>query len=239
MSAKAQLALNLEFRPALARDDFLVAETNAEAVAWIDRAALDAGGWSDGRLAIFGPAGSGKTHLAQVWRVESGAVEISPDDILVQEPGRLLEGVGALILEDAERLAADGAIGAEALLHFLNDARERGCRVLLTGREPPARWPCPLPDLRSRLAAVQAVALRPPDEDLLAVVMVKLFADRRLDVAPEVIGYLVPRLERSFAAVQRIVRLLDLAALSRRQTITVPLARRVLREDEEGTAQSH
>ena len=73
---------------------------------------------------------------------------------------------------------------------------------MVSGREPPARWPLALPDLASRLGAAPVARLEPPDDDLLAAVLVKLFADRQLAVAPELIRYLVSRMDRSFAAAE-------------------------------------
>ena len=95
-------------------------------------------------------------------------------------------------------------------------------------REPPARWSVALADLRSRLLALPAVGVAVPDEELIATVLVKLFADRRVPVSREVVAFLALRLERSFVAAQDAVARLDRAALAEHRPITVPLAKRVL-----------
>ncbi len=82
-----------------------------------------------------------------------------------------------------------------------------------------------LPDLASRLASVPAVAVLPPDDTLLAAVLAKHFADRQVDVAPEVIAYLVKQIERSFTAAETMARRLDRAAMRARGPITIKLAR--------------
>ena len=154
----AQLILDLGHRPAQGREDFLVAPANQLAVAWIDRWP----DWPGPVLALSGPSGCGKSHLLQVWRAMSGAAQVDPAAL---EVGRLPE-----LLGPARCLALDGldtAVGAvpereQALLHLYNMMLERGGHLLLTGRAPPARWPVGLADLRSRLAAVQAVALGAP-----------------------------------------------------------------------------
>ena len=216
MTGPSQLTLGLPHRPALGRDDFLVAGSNADAVAWLDRWP----DWPATALALHGPAASGKTHLAQVWRHRSGAVEAM---------GRLdppaLAAAGAVVL-DLD--AAPGPAEERPLLHLYNLLAERRGHLLLVGREPPARWPVQLPDLSSRLSTAPAVALLPPDDELCAAVMVKLFADRQLRVDADVVGYLVQRLDRSFAAIGAAVAVLDEAALAERRPITVPLARAVL-----------
>jgi chromosomal replication initiation ATPase DnaA len=214
----AQLPLDLGHRPALDRADFLVAPCNAEAVAWLDRWPR----WPAPGLAIYGPPGSGKTHLAHVFAARSGGRSIQAAELATARVPHLLDGAVTAIVDDA-----DGA-AAEPLLHLYNLVAERRGHVLVLAREAPARWPALLPDLRSRLAACPAVPVAPPDEALLGALLVKLFADRQLAVSEELVGYLTRHLERSFEAVQDAVIALDTAALAAQRPITVPLARRVL-----------
>ena len=94
---------------------------------------------------------------------------------------------GALVVEDI----AEGRFEERALFHLLNLAREEQAFVLLTSRGAPAAWRFTVHDLGSRLKAVPAVALAPPDDALLRAVLVKLFADRQLAVDESLIGYLI------------------------------------------------
>lgn len=216
-----QLPLDLGFRPALGRADFLIAPCNAAAVAWLDRWP----GWPGTALALWGPAGSGKTHLVEVWRARSGAVMIAPDRLASALVPQLLGGAPAAAVDDAD--TAD----EEALLHLFNLLGERQGHLLLAARDPPARWGLHLADLRSRLLASPAVAVEAPDDALLAALLVKLFNDRQLRISEDVIAYLLPRIERSFAAAQAIVAALDQAALAGQRAVTVKLARDVLTRD--------
>ena len=217
----SQLPLDLGFRAALGRADFLIAPCNAAAVAWIDRWP----DWPAPALALWGPAGSGKTHLLEVWRALSKAVAIAPGALSSAAVPQLLGAARAVAIDDAP--SAD----EEALLHLYNLLAERQGHLLLAAREPPARWTIGLADLRSRLLAAPAVAVEAPDDALLGAVLVKLFADRQLRISEEVIAYLLPRIERSFAAAQAIVAALDRAALAGQRAVTVPLARDVLNRD--------
>ncbi|MBU0724194.1 MAG: DNA replication protein [Alphaproteobacteria bacterium] len=225
-----QLVFDLPHRTALGREDFLVAEGNEEAVAWLDK-------WPDwprvGRLpaalVIHGPAGCGKTHLASVWQTVSAARFIDAAAIMPDAVPELLRDADAVVLDDLT-----ARIDEHGLFHLLNLLGERGGSLLITAAEPPARWAIALPDLKSRLSALPSVGLGVPDEALLAAVMVKLFADRQLMVSQELVQFLLPRIERSFAAVRDIVDRLDRAALASRRNITVPLARSLLAlQDEE------
>jgi chromosomal replication initiation ATPase DnaA len=213
-----QLPLDLPHRPALGRADFLVAPCNEAAIAWLDRWPR----WPAPALALYGPAGSGKTHLAHVFAARANAPFIDPATLATDRVPALLGDARAAIVDDAAHA------GAEPLLHLYNVLAERRGHLLLAAREPPAQWRIALPDLRSRLVASPTVVVRPPDEALIAALLVKLFADRQLAVGDDVLSYLTLRLERSFDAALGAVALLDRAALAEHRRITVPLARRVL-----------
>ncbi len=212
-----QRVFDLGARPAFGRDDFLVAPCNEAAVAWLDRWP----DWPGPALVVHGPPGSGKSHLAQVWRARSGAEAVAASALAGDAPDAFRE---ALVVEDVGR----GPLDERALLHRYNRAHERGGHLLLTAESPPVRWPLALPDLASRLRLAPAAALGMPDDALLGALVVKLFADRQMAVAPEVPAYLVPRIERRFDALADLVDALDRAALAENRPVTVPLARAVL-----------
>lgn len=216
-----QLGLNLPGVPALGREDFLVAPSNALAVALID-AWPD---WQAGKLVLTGPLGSGKTHLAHVWAARSGARLLPAAAIGEADIPALASGPVAV--EDVSEIA--GSEPAEtALFHLHNLALANGQTLLFTGDAALAAWPMALPDLKSRLQGAASAELAPPDDTLLAAVLAKQFADRQIAPPASVIAYLVSRMDRSFAAARHIVEQLDQASLGRRKPITRHLARTVL-----------
>jgi chromosomal replication initiation ATPase DnaA len=219
-----QYPLDLGHRPALGVADFLVAPCNEAAVAWLDRWP----NWPAPALALYGPPGSGKTHLAHVWRSRSGAVLIGPSTLTTASVPVALGAATAAIVDGADQ--AD----EEPLLHLYNLVAERRGHLLVVAGEAPARWAVALPDLRSRLVAAPAVEVGAPDDALLGSVLVKLFADRQLAVGEDVIAYLLPRLERTFEAAQAMAAALDSASLSAHRRITVALARAILKEHGRG-----
>jgi chromosomal replication initiation ATPase DnaA len=216
-----QLTFDLPRRIALSRTDFLISDSNAAAIAWIDRWP----DWPSRALALHGPAGCGKTHLVHLWCAQTAGVIVAGETL-----GE--EVVARLVSERRHRIAIDDADRAceQALLHIYNFCMETRGGLLVTARQPPASWSAVLPDLDSRLRAVLAIGIGLPDDALLGAILVKHFADRQLRVAPEVIAYLLTHMERSFAAAAELASRLDLASLRDRRAVTVPLARQLISE---------
>jgi hypothetical protein len=116
----------------------------------------------------------------------------------------------------------------EALFHAWNEAQATRRPLLMIADAPSPAWQVKLPDLRSRLAATPHVSIEEPDDALIGDLVTKLLADRGILVPPELGEFLIPRIERSYLAVQRVVEVLDRFALSQHKRITVPMARRAL-----------
>ncbi len=209
-----QLALPLAHRPEFTAASFIEAPSNAAALAWLDRSAE----WPGGRLALWGEAGCGKTHLLHIWARRVGA-RFS----LLQDAG---PPAGPIAIDDADAVAAD----ERPLLHLLNAAAEAGQSVLLAARTPPARWPVALPDLASRLRATAAVEIAPADDTLLADLMGRLLVARQLAVPAALQSWLLLRLPRTPAAIREAVARLDRASLAAGGAVTRPLAAAVLEQ---------
>jgi chromosomal replication initiation ATPase DnaA len=213
-----QLILPLETRPALGREDFIVAPANREAVAFLDAFP----NWAAPVAALHGPGGSGKSHLAAAWAARANA-EIVEASALDEE---FLRGhASALVVENIDACAPDVA---RDILIFA--AIEHGGPMLLTGREPSSQWPAAMPDLASRYRAMVSFALWAPDDALLGAIAHKLFADRQIAVPDAVIDYMIHSLERSPAAIRDFVAHADAKAVAEKRPVTVALAREVLAE---------
>jgi chromosomal replication initiation ATPase DnaA len=218
MSVPRQLALALPHAESFARDDFLVGASNKGALGMIERWP----DWPDRVLALVGPEGAGKSHLASIWADIAGARRVSARALgETNLPAAL--ATGALVIEDAS-----AQVDERALFHLLNLMRQEEAFVLITTRTAPARWSIALPDLTSRLRAVPVVDLQAPDDALLRAVLVKLFADRQLVVDESLIGYLATRIERSFAGARAAVQELDREALRQKRPVTRALAAETL-----------
>ena len=219
MSDGRQFVLDFPHRPSLGEGDYLVSESNIEAISWIDIWP----DWPTPALAVYGPPGCGKTHLGHVWRARSKAILLDVSNIPAAPPPELLGGAVNCIVDNACE-----NVQTKALLHLYNHINELGGNLLILGQSAPARWALSLADLSSRLNAAPAIEIKEPDDNLLRALLRKLFQDRQLKVGEDVLDYLLTRMERSFDAAREVVEASDRIGLSQGRGITVHLAREVL-----------
>jgi chromosomal replication initiation ATPase DnaA len=226
MPASPQIPLDLAFPAAHTRADFLVAPANRDAVGWVDRWP----DWPGPILILEGPPGCGKTHLARIWAARTGAAWIGPEEATTPPEASALAARGTHLALDPLDAWIGTADAETALFHLYNILKENGRSALATLRAPPATVAFTLPDLASRLRAAPMAAIRAPDDDLLSALLVKLFADRRLPVDADVIAYILPRMERSFAAARALVEAADRRALAEKRSLSVPLIRQTMED---------
>lgn len=217
-----QLVFDLPHRTALGREDFYISATNAQALA-----ALDAWrDWPGGKMVLVGPPAAGKTHLAHVWANASGAT-LHPARTLARADIAALGAQPAVVVEDCEALPQHAG-AQEALFHLHNMLAAKGAALLMTAASTPRDWGLTLADLQSRVQAASVTRLDAPDDALLSAVLIKLFTDRQITVSPALIAYLLPRMERSFAAARALVARLDAEALARGTAVSRALAASIL-----------
>jgi chromosomal replication initiation ATPase DnaA len=215
-----QLVLALDHAVSFAREDFLGGPSNAAALSliesWPD--------WPNRVMALIGPEGSGKSHLATIWAEIAGARMLSAK-LLPETDLPSAFATGALVVEDLDPTDLD----ERALFHLINMAKEQHAFVLLTARKAVASFPVAIRDLASRLRALPSVQLSAPDDSLLRSLIVKLAADRQLTVDEPLVNYLANRIERSFAAAHSAIEQLDKEALRQHRPVTRALASELFR----------
>lgn len=224
MSAQPQqLTFDLGHRMALGRDNFLIADSNRDAVSWVDLWPE----WPAPVLILYGPAACGKTHLAAVWSAQAHAISLDPETLATTSADELFARGQHFLIDPVDPWIGERA-AETTLFHLYNLAKENKRTILMTMRVPPVRLSFAIPDLASRLRAAPSVAIHAPDEMLLGAVLVKMFADRQLQISAEVLQYILPRMERSFAAARDLVSKADQLALAEKRAISIPLVRQVL-----------
>ena len=216
-----QLSFDLPVVPALGRDDFMIAPSNTVALAMIETSQS----WVGGKLVLCGPEGSGKTHLVHVWAGTNGGKILDATSLTHADIPTLVQG--PVVIEDVPEIAQNHATQT-ALFHLHNLMQSNGQPLLMTGRGAPNHWAMSLPDLQSRIDAAGVGTLMAPDDTLLGAVIAKHFSDRQLMPRPDVIPYLVLRIDRSFAAARDVVAAMDGHSLARHKPLTRALAAQVL-----------
>lgn len=222
-SPPKQLILDWPHAPSFAREDFLIAPSNREAVRTIDSWP----DWPARMLLLQGPEGAGKSHLAALWVRTAQAVPLTPE-ALGQLSLEIATRHSAVLIEDADRVG----LSEERLFHFVNSALQNETWLLMTARSPPSGWKLKTPDLLSRLRLAPIIRLEAPDIELTEAVLFKLFSDRQLHVEPQVVAHIARRIERSLGAARELVTILDREALAKRRRVTRALANELLREIE-------
>ncbi|MEM6902906.1 MAG: DnaA/Hda family protein [Pseudomonadota bacterium] len=223
MTKPGQFPLPLSHVPRYGRDDYLIGAANQVAVEWVDRWP----DWPGPVTSLVGSSGAGKTHLLTIWQRQSGAKSLNMAELAPDRIGQLVEAAQCFSLDDAEQVAGN-PIAEEGLFHLFNRLRDGGGHMLIASTAGAARWSLGLPDLASRLKTAPVIQLAPPDDAMMAALLVKQFSDRQLDLPGAVIDYMLQRMERSYGAVQALVTALDREALAKQRAITIPMVREVM-----------
>ena len=216
-----QLPLELPFRQLAGRDDFIVSECNALALASIDQWPNWQGSFR--ALNIVGPSGAGKSHLAAIWQ----SVVQNSRRLTGLVAGQRLPNTAFYVLDDVD---LSRAWDEEALFHCFNRCAGETGGILLLSQIPVGQMDWQLADLRSRMRAVNLARIDLPDDDLLFALLHKYFADRQMMAPPAMLSYLVKRMERSFTAVLKLAAAIDHLSIAEKKPLSVALARNVLND---------
>jgi chromosomal replication initiation ATPase DnaA len=221
ISAPRQLIFRWPHLPSFAREDFLPASSNRDAL----RAIKVWPNWASRMLLLIGPEGAGKSHLGAIWAGAAGAITLS-GEALNERSFETCAQASAVLIDDADR-----ATQAEThFFHTLNTVLENDVWLLLTSRAAPDGWGLKTADLLSRLRLAPVTRLAAPDVELTEAVLFKLFSDRQLQVEPHVVAYIALRIERSLGVAREIVAMLDHEALTQGRRVTRAMASEAVRE---------
>ncbi len=170
-------------------------------------------------LFLFGPKGSGKTHLAHIWQSINNAIFINVNNFISE-----IRYSNAFILEDVQDIQDEAT-----LLHCYNYMKENNKRLLITSSTSPKRLNFKLKDLRSRILSTISAKIPSASEELLRIMLIKRFSDKQLKVDLKVINYILARIERSFCSINRIIEKIDNGSMG--SNVTIPFVSTLLKRD--------
>ena len=225
MSLSNQLPFEFDHRPSFDGNDYLVTNTNKEAVLWLDKWSS----WYSSCCIIYGPSGCGKSHLGNVFMSMSNAVSANLDHRCLEEYDNSININHNIVVDDIDEKLKTLA-DEKNFLHIYNNLTLRGGKILLLACKAPVHWGLKLADLRSRIKASPAIGIGVPDDELICAILIKLFSDRQIRIDLRVVEYIVRRIERSFSSAQKFVEKADHAALAQNKKISLGIAREVLND---------
>lgn len=222
-----QFTLPFNTLSAFSREDFMPARCNFEALRMVESWPQ----WPFFALSIYGPQGCGKTHLAHIFAQRVQREYQKPIHVSLLDAGavnmrrveRIYKENPCLVIENLTP-----RVDQEALFHLFNMYQNNGGYVLFTAREAPARMHFKLPDLRSRLTLVPAISISEPDDDLLTMLIVKLFTDRQINISPEILNFIVQNMQRSFGYARALVTEIDAISLARHRAVSIQIVKEAL-----------
>lgn len=205
----AQFLLEFKDTESLAKEDFVVGKCNKNAYEFLTSPPER---WQGNVVLLSGVAGSGKTHLANIWLSHQSSV------------------VSHQVIENIERL---DEVGAEGLFHLINKINNEGGKLLLTSTKTSAeiknmRSEDFSDDLRSRIASAYNIIIEKPDDEVIRALAIKLFSDRQVTVSLDVVDFIMKRIERDYRKIIDAVAHISKQSLEKKRNITIPFVREVI-----------
>lgn len=182
---------------------------------------------------LWGPAGSGKTHLLQALCQQQGEAGHTVAYLPLAEPGMapaMLEGLEAmdLVVIDELDAVAGQAPWETALFHLYNRLGEAGVRLVVAAPVAPAGLGIRLPDLASRLGWGLTLQLSANDDAAKLAILQLRARNRGLELSEEVGNYLLKRCERDMDSLIQLLERLDAASLQEQRKLTIPFVKTLL-----------
>ena len=214
-----QLLLKFPSRNAYSKEDFYVSASNNEAFKLIESWPK----WIKKAVNIFGPVGSGKTHLTSILKNKTSLITIESDklDDEIFFKFKLKE---VLIIENLNE-----NISENLLFSLYNVSLQDNKYLLITSKKPINKLNFKLPDLRSRLNSTTIIGIDLPSDELISVILSKNFSDRQIEVEKKHIDYIIKRIDRSYEKISQFISTIDKYSLKKSSPFSLKLIKEVLK----------
>ena len=214
-----QLILKFPSNKSFLKEDFYVSQSNQEAYDFIDSWPK----WIKRIVNIFGPTGSGKTHIASILKNKTSFLEVKSDS-LSDEIFLKFKTKELLIIENLDK-----KISESLLFSLWNSALQDNKYILITSNESINTYKFKSPDLSSRVKSCVNIGIKLPTDDLISVVLAKNFSDRQIKVEKKHIDYIIKRIDRSYEKISQFILTLDKYSLKKGSPFGLKLIKEVLK----------
>jgi len=214
-----QLILKFPNNKVYLKEDFYVSASNQQAYDFINSWPK----WIKRVTNIFGPPGSGKTHLASILKSKTTTFEIQ-SDALDNKIFFEFKTKEALIIENLNE-----KISENLLFSLWNTALQDNKYLLITSTKPISTYKFKLPDLKSRVNSSMIIGINLPNDDLVSVILAKNFSDKQIKVEKKHIDYIIKRIDRSYEKISQFISILDKYSLKKGDPFSLKLIKEVLK----------
>ena len=214
-----QLILKFPEHRAYKREDFYVSPSNQEAYDFINNWPK----WIKRIVNIFGPSGSGKSHLSSILKTKTKCLEILAnelnEDIIFE-----FKTKEVLIIENFNE-----KISEKLLFSLWNIALQDNKYFLINSIKPISSYKFKLPDLTSRIKSSLNIGIKLPSDDLISAIIAKNFSDKQIMVEEKHIDYIIKRIDRSYEKISQFILTLDRYSLKKKSPFGLKLIKEVLK----------
>ena len=214
-----QLILKFPSHQAYKKEDFYVSPSNQEAYDFINSWPK----WIKRTVNIFGPSGSGKSHLASILKSKTSCLQIETKK-LSDEIFFKFKTKETLIIENLDRKVSE-----KLLFSLWNIALQDNKYLLITSKKPINSFKFKLRDLTSRVTSSLIIGINLPSDDLISVILAKNFSDKQIKVEKKHIDYIIKRIDRSYEKISQFILTLDKYSLKKGSPFGLKLIKEVLK----------
>ena len=214
-----QLILKFPSQKAYKREDYYVSASNQEAYDFINSWPR----WIKRIVNIFGPSGSGKSHLSSILKNKTSCLQINAKE-LNEKVFLKFKTREALIIENLNE-----KISEKLLFSLWNVALQDNKYLMITSKKPINTYPFKLKDLTSRIKSTLMIGINLPSDDLISVIIAKNFSDKQIKVEKKHIDYIIKRIDRSYEKISQFILTLDKYSLKKGSPFSLKLIKEVLK----------
>ena len=218
MNELNQLLLELDYKTNFNEHDFYLSKSNSSAFKIINTWPA----WDKKILNISGEKFSGKSHLANIFKLKSNAFLVQGNKInnSIFKNLKLYESI---VIDDFEECNEE-----EILYSIFNLVDQDSKYLLINSLKPINKIKFKLPDLSSRTKNCLYAEIENPDDELLFAIILKNFSDRQIKIEKKIINFIISRIDRSYRKIDEFIYKIDELSLKKKKPINIKTIKDIL-----------